>query len=288
MRRSWIFGLLLIVLSLLNCQNTIFGNMEKNDGITNAYFGFADSTGKRVVVCGDSADFKISEPRLITKVIGPGGSVFSLEPLKYRKQSPQSNGRQNYFNFDYCGGYYSQLIKGKLEKGASCLLVSEDFLRQWRIIKFKFEAADLRERVKCNPAAISVFEKAKRVKVSDSIELAKYGTSQLCLFMFKKPSSQEFIGNMVLMVNNVIVAEDNPGNKVEAFGVGDEPGSLESCRSGLGYGRYCKVLNIFSNGRDTIFFLEDGSEESTWVNLVKVQNKSFQTIKMISWYTSPF
>lgn len=284
MRKSWVFGLLFFGWVIFNCHSIIAGAAGKPAKLADVYFGFADETGTRVVANDDEIGLKTNVPSRITKVIGPGGRVLSLGPLKYQEESPKSNGRQNYFNFDYCGGYYSRLTGGKLESGVACVFVTDDFLKQWRIIKFQSGGE---KPAKCTPAIIKAFENAKKVKVADSLELARYGASQICLFMFKKASTPEYVGNLVLMVDNRIACEDNPLDQVGDGAVGDEPGSLEDCRSRLGCGRYCDALNIFSNGKDTMILLQDGSEESNNLNLVMVGNKGFQSVKFVSWYSAP-
>lgn len=270
MRKTFIFT---IIFSL------IFGSFigycsDKNYDLKDIYFGFVNNQ-RTSIVATEYGGYDIKAPQKLSIAIFPNGEVHKLNFLEYREQSPQSNGRQNCHNFDYCGGYYYKLINGATKDGGSCMLVATGFMKEWKILSFQLD-----KNIKSDRSSINQIEKFKKMKVHDIQLLAKFDESNYLYFVIYNTNEDQLLADLVLRMGNMFY-EDSSGTS-ENYNDEDQ-----DFFTGLGISNYCDVLNIFRNGKDYLFMLEWYTEEGTHLGLMMIQENKLVLIQHSARYTYP-
>lgn len=77
----------------------------------NASFGFADSTGKRILAAGED-DSKLAEMKSLNRAVGQGGQLLTVRFEKWQHGTANSNGRDLANNFANLSGYVFTVEEG--------------------------------------------------------------------------------------------------------------------------------------------------------------------------------
>jgi len=165
-------------------------------------FGYADESGKRLLGLNDDG-----KKRYAQAIYAPG-KIANVRYVMHQKQSEESNGRQNHWNFDRDEGDLYAVVQGKIQGNDSVLLAEKgafqghDFLNYKPVSKGAFAKGD-----------ISVIEKAKKRKVVRQALLGQVSKNlQIGLVTFEKKKGQKPLASLVLKTESGFLYEDFVGN----------------------------------------------------------------------------
>jgi len=138
-----------------------------------AMFGFSDRSGGRLMLTSNITGYR--DPGF-TKAFCEGNLLFEIKYIGHQDRDVEKDYlRDSSGNFDYMKGEVYQILNGKVEKDANCLLVKEDFFESRKTVSFENSKWDL-WKLKipaCDDEISNKIESAKEHEVTDCRLLGK-------------------------------------------------------------------------------------------------------------------
>ncbi|KWX78643.1 hypothetical protein [Paenibacillus jilunlii] len=124
-------------------------------------FGFADSSGKRILAASDD-DSRLAEMESLNTAIGNNGRVFSVTLEKWQPGSADSNGRDMANNFANLSGYVFTVEDGKAASDETYYLANSAELDRGSLLAVKPSADNSQQLDADNPVRKQILALKKR------------------------------------------------------------------------------------------------------------------------------
>lgn len=227
---------------------------DENGATGYGAFAFSDSSGTRVLALGT-----LKHPEKIHTLVTPTGQELPVRFEASQPESPQSTGRQTYWNFDNTRGQRFRIENGVLPEGDVGFLATDSLLSVGQPMELFGESPETGD---LSPRRDRALEEALGRKILRSWNLASFDSGSVRLYEFVTKGTSH-LGTLVLYDGSKAIRSD-----IEA----QSPDSTEVWREGDdGHidGEAIKVLFIIK-GKAGIFMADSwGAEEGEDLTLLR-------------------
>jgi|WetSurMetagenome_2_1015567.scaffolds.fasta_scaffold42788_2 hypothetical protein len=257
----------------MKCAKCEFQPLDSivNNGLQ---FGFANESGNQILML-DPGDQKII-PSNYTKTIGTEGKVISVRFVKEKKATSADNHRQTKNNFENSGGYLYEVINGTVRNDNSVLLMTEEFINNYKTISFT--RPENRLSVESNIG--KKIESERKWKINSSILLTRVNESLSIYMLVYKPQGDSMLADLVLTGLSENVYFDYPAHKSE--------NSTWRVDDGGEFGEeYFTVLAIFTFSDKYLVITDWVGAEGYSIQVFETEGNRFMELKTSYRYAAP-
>ncbi|MCE3229009.1 MAG: hypothetical protein K0S32_3560 [Bacteroidetes bacterium] len=121
-----------VIKTVSDTAKTVLENPEQKEtgSVTGIEFAFCNEAGTQLLALADS----LADPSSLTKSFSDERKLIPVSFVKKRIADKEDNGRQTYYNFEKCGGYFFETTSGKVSHDSSNVLLSEKFLKERKLV----------------------------------------------------------------------------------------------------------------------------------------------------------
>jgi len=207
-------------------------------------FGYGNAGGTALLTAtmpGDATSIK--QPEQFDTAVCSGNVVVAVSFQGYQKSGPRDDGRAWAEGFDEHQGYRFQVIKGRPQPDASCLLTTEDFLAGKRIAPVKEDT----HGVPCNPEIVSRLAGVEGRAVHFCRRFATVGADGELFAVEFERRGDDLLAGIVLKIGGELLVREMPARYDEAshsgWRVGDEGHLVDDAQDPSALDR--EVVNVF-------------------------------------------
>jgi hypothetical protein len=237
-------------------------------------FGFADASGTHILMLtpGDEninpADYK--------QTISADGKVIPVRFLKEKQATSTDNHRQTANNFENSGGYLYEVINGTVSNANSVLLLTEEFINNYKAISFT--RPENRLSIESNSG--KKIETERKWKINSSILLAQIDKSHEIYMLVFKPQGDSILADLIFTGLAENVYFDYPAHKSE--------NSVWRVDDGGEFGEeYFSILVVFKSSDNYVIVTDWAGAEGFSIQLLGIEGDHFIELKNSYRYTAP-
>jgi hypothetical protein len=174
-------------------------------------FGFADETGRYILVSPWGGACIITSPGEITAALGDCGKVLPVKYIREQKAGTNDDARQTMYNFENTSGYLFEVIKGSAIPNNTYFLARNGSINEQSVVKIQStNASAVTSRIK------DMIEKIKKRKIKNAWNLVRFdagGPAMICLVEFQG-DGVNLLASIVLVQHDKIAFKDYPAKLI--------------------------------------------------------------------------
>lgn len=182
-------------------------NHQNMTELKNTSFGFADETGKYIIIVEQEEDVEVDQTSIqqLNQAMGENSDVLTIRYVKHQSRNDQDNGRQAAHNFNNLEGELFEIVEGTAKPDASYYLINDnEFLSESLIAIHPVEPQD--------PAAIIKDEImiTKNRTIANSWQIAALETGEPIFLVRFERQEDQMLASLVMKQEEKWVFMDYP------------------------------------------------------------------------------
>ncbi|WP_018758865.1 hypothetical protein [Paenibacillus terrigena] len=233
-------------------------------------FAYADATGTRLL------GFDQKHPKQYTQAISAPGRGIPIQYVKHQKQSDESNGRNNMYNFNKDEGEIYKVVKGKLPENESVVLAAKDAFQGHTFLAYRPVSIKGLDK-----KTVKAIEKAKKRKVLKHWKIGEVPSEvQVGIIEFERVKGKKPLASFVLVTKNGILFDDYEGNEGDnSVWRVDDGGEMDPS--------FFRVIFLTRSASGYSVGFEWYGYESNGLSVLQQNGKSLRQVEHSSRYIAP-